>query len=338
MSGRWYDKGDPDVFPVESLDVSHWQGVIDWVTFHAWNLTHNDARVTFVWPKATEGNWRVDPQLGHNLRWLKELGYRRGAYHWMSPTAKVDATRQADWFTEAVSRHGWGPDDIPVLDWEQWGSTPDDVLAWSRRIEFNLGTRPAVYTGAAFMGRVTRAYPDADYESLAGHALFYARYRTTEPPPLLLPGRSAGDGAKAPFRWEWALHQWRGSGNLASPDRSDDGFLFPGIPGICDVNRVDWGVFATHFERDTMTPQQMDTLNTWMKETEGRISQRIVDSELRQDARFLKIEQDQAAKIADAYAMAQDRFGQMVQEAVRAATATIVEALTRKEGTDGAEP
>src|SRR5512146_139615 len=75
--------------PVQGIDVSAWQGDIDWLKARA-------AGTQFAFIKATEGGDHLDPKFLENWEGAKRAGIARGAYHflyWCRP-----ADEQALWF------------------------------------------------------------------------------------------------------------------------------------------------------------------------------------------------------------------------------------------------
>jgi lysozyme len=60
--------------PVQGIDVSNWQGDIDWNKVRA-------AGTQFAFIKATEGGDYLDPKFAQNWQAAKSVGIPRGAYH-----------------------------------------------------------------------------------------------------------------------------------------------------------------------------------------------------------------------------------------------------------------
>src|SRR5436309_12244895 len=83
-SGATYAKG---------VDVSHWNGPIDW-------LSVTSASYVFAYAKATEGTTISDVTYPLN-RAAKSLGLRFGAYHFARPAGSGDAGIAADAIAEA---------------------------------------------------------------------------------------------------------------------------------------------------------------------------------------------------------------------------------------------
>ena len=62
--------------PIHGIDVSRWQGRIDWASVRA-------AGTQFAFIKATEGGDHVDPRFLENWYGAARAGVPRGAYHFM---------------------------------------------------------------------------------------------------------------------------------------------------------------------------------------------------------------------------------------------------------------
>lgn len=143
--------------PVQGIDVSKWQGDIDWRKVRA-------AGIDFAYIKATEGGDHIDPKFLQNWEGAKRAGVPRGAYHfvyWCRP-----AHEQALWFMLNV------PPDAdalpPVLDveWNAHSATcpkrvPPEKARKKMRLllaamEAHTGQKPIIYTDPAFHAQVLR--------------------------------------------------------------------------------------------------------------------------------------------------------------------------------------
>ena len=125
------------------IDVSHWQGTVDWSRVA-------DAGKAFVFLKATEDAWYVDPTYGTNRSGARSNGLRVDAYHFARPDASAgDARKEARWFIRHADPQ---PGDLlPVLDIETSGGLDArELTAWSMRwvdeVRRLTGVRPLVYT------------------------------------------------------------------------------------------------------------------------------------------------------------------------------------------------
>lgn len=137
--------------PVQGIDVSYWQGDIDWEKV-------NEAGVHFAFIKATEGGDRLDPKFIENWNAAKRVGIARGAYHfiyWCRP-----AHEQALWFMLNVPQD---PDALPPvldLEWHTHSPTCPQKLPRSEALEMikillsalerHTGKRPIIYTDPQF--------------------------------------------------------------------------------------------------------------------------------------------------------------------------------------------
>src|SRR3954466_611445 len=112
------------------IDVSHWQGTIDWL-----GVAGGGHR--FVFAKATEGATIVDATYPFNRTGAAGTGLRVGAYHFARPTGSGDAAivasavSQADHFVDfAQPAAGDLP---PVLDLEASGGlSATDLATWTQ--------------------------------------------------------------------------------------------------------------------------------------------------------------------------------------------------------------
>jgi GH25 family lysozyme M1 (1,4-beta-N-acetylmuramidase) len=96
---------------VQGIDVSHWQGAINWTAVR-------NAGIQFAWIKATEGTSYTDSRFDTNYVNAYHAGVVRGAYHFARPDVSGGAT-QANFF--ASNGGAWSADNrtLPgVLDIE----------------------------------------------------------------------------------------------------------------------------------------------------------------------------------------------------------------------------
>ncbi|WP_244488833.1 glycoside hydrolase family 25 protein [Bosea sp. Leaf344] len=138
-------------YPVHGIDISRWQGEIDWASVKA-------AGTRFVFMKATEGGDHIDPSFLRNWEGARRAGIPRGAYHfvfWCRP-----AHEQAVWFKQHIPND---PDALPpVLDVEWNGHSRtcpqkiDRALALEKiqlmltELEQLTGKKPVIYTDITF--------------------------------------------------------------------------------------------------------------------------------------------------------------------------------------------
>lgn len=142
----------PCCFDVHGIDISHYQGSIDWD-----KLAQNreaDFPLHFIFMKATEGGDHGDDTFKANFAEAGKRGFIRGAYHFFSP--KTDPLKQADFFIRTVKLR---PGDLPpVLDVEVSGKKSKEELQqrikrWLDRVESHYGVKPILYTSYKFKTR-----------------------------------------------------------------------------------------------------------------------------------------------------------------------------------------
>lgn len=148
-------------FPVRGVDVSEYQGDIDWDVLAAQDIS-------FAFIKATEGSSYVDPKFGYNWKEAEETPLRIGAYHFFSFDSSGET--QAAHFIETVEPvENMLP---PVVDVEYYGAykeNPPDREAVEQQLSIMLealeetyGVKPILYvTHDTFW--VSMAFPEYDY-------------------------------------------------------------------------------------------------------------------------------------------------------------------------------
>lgn len=198
-----FGSASPKSLAVHGVDVSRWQGKIDWE-----KLRRHGAN--FVYIKATDGGDHLDPMFKENWHGAAQAGLKRGAYHfyyWCRTAAE-----QAEWFIRNVPKvKGALP---PVLDVE-WNAFSECKKRPSRtqvlekmkvfleRLERHYGQRPIIYTA-----------PDFYQDNLVGEFRDY---------PFWLRSVAAHPSKVYPDR-EWVFWQYSGTG------------LSRGVEGKIDLN------------------------------------------------------------------------------------------------------
>ncbi len=141
----------PHAHQVHGIDVSKWNGDIDWPTVRK-------SGVSFAFMKATEGTDRIDSRFNEYWRGAKAAGVAYAPYHFYYFCSTADA--QADWFIANVPKEAVSLP--PVLDAEWNSASPtcktrpaaDDVRAalqrFMDRLEKHYGKRPIIYTTVDF--------------------------------------------------------------------------------------------------------------------------------------------------------------------------------------------
>ncbi len=143
----------------KGIDVSHFQGVVDWRRVRK-------TGAVFAFAKATEGINTTDSAFANNWNGMADAGIIRGAYHFYS--ASRDAAQQAQHFIDVLGTIE--ADDLPpVLDLEDRlgiaknGITKaqliNSVNTFLRIIEDAYGIPPIIYADPSFW----KQYMTPDY-------------------------------------------------------------------------------------------------------------------------------------------------------------------------------
>lgn len=131
--------------PVRGVDVSHYQGDIDWP------VLAGQAGIQFAYIKATEGSASVDERFAENWVSAREAGLRVGAYHFFSYDSP--GASQAAHFIEVVPVE---PETLPpVIDVEFYGrydrspalaeAVLPELRAMADALERHFGRAPVIY-------------------------------------------------------------------------------------------------------------------------------------------------------------------------------------------------
>lgn len=144
------DQNYPEGYEIQGIDISHYQGEIDWQELRTAMI--NKCPIRFVIIKATEGASIVDKKFETNFYNARDYGFIRGAYHFWS--TKTSARSQAQFFLEKVKLvQGDLP---PVLDVEhKRKEQPIDefqkeILLWLHIVEDVYHVKPIIYTNYKF--------------------------------------------------------------------------------------------------------------------------------------------------------------------------------------------
>jgi lysozyme len=198
-----FGSASPRKLAVHGVDVSRWQGDIDWETLRTQGAN-------FAYIKATDGGDHLDPMFKTNWRKAKEAGLKRGAYHFFYWCRT--AGEQADWFIRNVPKEAGALPPVVDVEWNG-GSSCKRRIARARvlekmqvfldKLERHYGQRPIIYTA-----------PDFYRDNLRGELLDY---------PFWLRSVAAHPAKVYPGR-KWLFWQYSGSG------------LSDGVDGKIDLN------------------------------------------------------------------------------------------------------
>ena len=196
------DANYPEGYEIHGIDISHYQGNIDWDALQ--NAMIENCPVRFIIIKSTEGSSKLDENFNDNFYQAREYGFIRGAYHFWS--TKSSARDQAYYFLKQV--HLEDGDLPPVLDIEHKPkdqSVEDfqmDVLTWLHIVEDKYHVKPIIYTYYKFKDAYLNAPVFDDYPYWIAH--YYVD--------------------KVEYKGKWKFWQHTDAGRL------------PGIKGYVDFN------------------------------------------------------------------------------------------------------
>ena len=202
-----FGKVTPQHHPVHGVDVSRWQGSINWNALRA-----NGAN--FVYIKSTDGGDHLDPAFRKNWNDASAAGLKHGAYHffyWCRTGAE-----QADWFIRNVPKEAGALPPVLDVEWNAFSQCKkrpprDQVLAKMRaflnKVEKHYGQRPIIYTA-----------PDFYRDNLQGEFTDY---------PFWLRSVAAHPSKVYPGR-KWVLWQYSGTGLSKGLDEKIDLNVFNG--------------------------------------------------------------------------------------------------------------
>ena len=192
----------PEGYEIHGIDISHYQGSIDWEQLK--NAMIKGCPVRFIIIKSTEGSSRLDENFRENFNQARDYGFIRGVYHFWSN--KSSARDQAYFFLDKV--HLTEGDLPPVLDIEHKPADKSvedfqtDVLTWLHIVEDKYHVKPIIYTYYKFKEKYLSAPVFDDYPYWIAH--YYVD--------------------KVQYKGKWKFWQHTDAGRL------------PGIKGYVDFN------------------------------------------------------------------------------------------------------
>ena len=188
---------------VKGIDVSYYQGAIDWTA------VKNDG-VAFAFVRVSDGLTNADPKFDSYWTGSRAAGIKHGAYQFFRPGQ--DPIAQADLLLSKVGGK-LAVDDLPPVvdvetsDGQSAAAIQASLRKWVDHVTTALGRAPIVYTGLYFW---RDSVGSADFTS---SPLWHAQYTTSSCPTI-------------PDPWQrWAFWQYTSTGTVA------------GITGSVDIDR-----------------------------------------------------------------------------------------------------
>ena len=153
----------------EGIDVSHYQGRIDW------DQVAGSESISYVYLKATEGASYVDDTYSRNLREVRRVGLSVGSYHFYRPN--VSWEQQLENLTSNVI--SMDQDLVPIIDIEHRGRVSQtkfisDLKKFVQKVELHYGKKPLLYSYQNFYNKYLQGhFPD--------HHWMIAKYQEAKP-------------------------------------------------------------------------------------------------------------------------------------------------------------
>ena len=164
----------PINYSVFGLDISHYQGYINWDKMIAKNELGDTVSFQFVLIKATEGANHVDPAYDDYWDDARESKLIQGAYHYFLPN--VSAEKQAKNFIETVNLKK--TDFPPIIDIEETrGKSKKEIVTVLQNmivlLEKKYHKKPIIYSNISFIN-------DYLLEDFKGYKFWVAHYYKEE--------------------------------------------------------------------------------------------------------------------------------------------------------------
>ncbi len=209
---------------VRGIDVSRWQGTVDWAKVKAAGIEFAMIRIGAY----DDSGCTLDSKAIYNLQQAEKNGVLAGVYFYSGAKLPQDARKEAQWVLDQIA--GFSISYPVVLDWEMdsykkdvsAAVRTDTALAFLQEVE-NAGYEAMLYT------------PQADFESgelwekeriLGKYPVWVARYSDPKYPEVSYP-----DGKRDYAMWQYS-----------------DGGKIDGISGNVDLN-------VAYFEREYTPPK-----------------------------------------------------------------------------------
>ncbi len=137
------------VYKVHGVDVSHYQGKVDWKTIQSQGID-------FAYIKATEGSKHTDKRFDENRKGISETNILYGFYHFFSFESSGEA--QARHFISTVGNIEGCL--FPVVDVEYYGDKKPEkdklikeLFTFIKCLEKEYGLKPIIYSTTSFYNK-----------------------------------------------------------------------------------------------------------------------------------------------------------------------------------------
>lgn len=146
-----FEGGSPKIYPVHGVDVSKYQGDINWRVLKS-------KGVSFAFIKATEGGDHNDESFKEYWYEAKRAGIPRGAYHFYYFC--TSAIKQAKWFIKNVPKDSTAMPPVLDAEWNHQSKTckkrppahrvRSEFRIFLKALERHYGKKPIIYTSPDF--------------------------------------------------------------------------------------------------------------------------------------------------------------------------------------------
>jgi GH25 family lysozyme M1 (1,4-beta-N-acetylmuramidase) len=189
---------------LDGIDISKWQGDVDWGKIAA-------AGTDFAFVRVSDGLNTPDQKFAQNWQNARAAGITTGVYQFFRPNQ--DPIKQADLLLNAMG--ALEPGDLPpVIDVEATGGlSKAQVTAaihkWVDHVEAKLGVQPIIYSGRFFW------QDNVGSSDFSSYPFWIAHYTNSCP--------------NLPTQWsDWEFHQYTESGSIAGVSGNVDQNYFNG--------------------------------------------------------------------------------------------------------------
>lgn len=243
-------KACPDGEMLDGIDVSKWQGAIDWTAVAA-------DGIDFAFIRVSDGLYYQDAYFQANWSEAKANGIVRGVYQFFR--SDEDPVAQAQYLLDEMGP--LEPGDLPPVcdvetaDGQSAATIADRVQTWLDVVEGALGVKPLIYTSPGVWGSIVNSGAFSDYP------LWVAHWGASCP--------------TMPTGWtDWVVWQTSDNGSIA------------GISGDVDTNKFNGGMAALQAfgtegslppgpPRETATPCVVTGQGNTIVEEDGPCSRRL---------------------------------------------------------------
>ncbi|MFZ2097321.1 MAG: GH25 family lysozyme [Anaerolineales bacterium] len=190
------------------VDVSHWEGSIDWMVA--------TPTIDFAYYKCTDGVRFIDPQFSHNKQGCMEAGLAHAPYHYFQPAQ--DPLAQAEHFIKTAGK-GYRKYIVDVEEPQRLPEITQNLHTLLQRVEQLSASKPVIYTSPGYWNDFIQPKPSwvKDYELIVAHY-------TLAHQPLL------------PVGWSrWRIWQFNDDWNFAGCNEQADANWFNGSLENCQA-------------------------------------------------------------------------------------------------------